>query len=179
LASNMRRELLSGEMPDFDSKPSFFECTSGCEISSEYVDDDYCDCAECEDEAPNYTCETCDAGCPTECDGYTQCVSDESDVPFVCASGCEIVADFVNDNHCDCAECEDEPDYTCETCDDGCPIECGESRQCGEKGRKLFVKGKGRGSHNATGKVKKGAIGVSRRGFGRGRGQGSSSTSKH
>ena len=82
LASNLRRDLLSGDMPtemgtDMSTDmptDGIFECTSGCEISSDCVLDAYCDCPECEDEAPYFTCETC-GGCPDfdDCGDYRQC----------------------------------------------------------------------------------------------------------
>jgi hypothetical protein len=46
----------------------------------------------------------------------------------MCVDGCELVLDYVNDGVCDCAECEDEDPFTCETCREGCPADCGDTR---------------------------------------------------
>ena len=51
-----------------------FSCNDGCPISEDFIDDYYCDCSECEDEA-NWTCDTCLGGCPTDCYDYTYCSS--------------------------------------------------------------------------------------------------------
>jgi len=61
--------------PDFDGSETedAFTCNNGCEISPEYENDAYCDCAECEDER-DFTCETC-GGCPKpiDCGDYIEC----------------------------------------------------------------------------------------------------------
>ena len=48
-----------------------FTCNDGCPITEEYIDDQYCDCSECEDE----TYCGCDSyyGCPTECGDWEPC----------------------------------------------------------------------------------------------------------
>eukprot|EP00808_Paulinella_micropora_P012902 g6558.t1 len=47
-------------------------CENGCAIPIYYVNDEYCDCTQCEDE-DNWDCNTCGEGCPTQCDNYTKC----------------------------------------------------------------------------------------------------------
>ena len=51
-----------------------FTCDDGCEINKGYVDDNDCDCSNCEDEAV-FNCTACFGGCPSECGHYTHCTS--------------------------------------------------------------------------------------------------------
>jgi hypothetical protein len=56
--------------PPVDQSPSM--CINGCELDSTYVNDEWCDCAECEDE-DSFTCETHGDGCPTDYGDWTDC----------------------------------------------------------------------------------------------------------
>ena len=47
-----------------------FLCDDGCSILDGYVNDNYCDCPECEDE-DDWTCSTCT--CPTGCGEFYVC----------------------------------------------------------------------------------------------------------
>eukprot|EP00808_Paulinella_micropora_P025228 g77958.t1 len=49
---------------------------------------------------------------------------------FFCNDGCEIEKKFVNDTLCDCSDCGDEQNYTCATCFQGCPQNCGNYTVC-------------------------------------------------
>ena len=86
--SQTERHLLMGDFPDDASRcevcnafgascapaeTEVFSCNNGCGIDWGYVNDAYCDCAECEDEF-DFTCETC-GGCPspTDCGEYIEC----------------------------------------------------------------------------------------------------------
>jgi hypothetical protein len=126
-------------------------CANGCQIHSMWLNNGFCDCAECEDE-DNFTCETCRDGCPpAECaekmgTAISDLMSSDCGVifthspspmppptppPFTCNNGCEIAGEYVNDGRlCDCAECEDEDSFTCETCEEECPTECGAFSDC-------------------------------------------------
>ena len=54
---------------------SSFTCDSGdCTISDSYVNDDWCDCPDCSDEA-YYDCDRC-GGCPDECGDFVLCEND-------------------------------------------------------------------------------------------------------
>lgn len=106
-----------------------FDCGNGCLIPggpsffASFVNDGVCDCpGNCADEFDTgWTCETCN--CPTTCltarsnvvcgEPYFQCPD----------SDCKVPVDAINDNACNCPGCEDEKDWTCETCDLGCPFE--------------------------------------------------------
>ena len=117
-------------------------CDDGCNISIYYVNDEYFDCSNCEDEA-EYSCSTCSGGCPSSCGGYTFCTKNYFELPErECVdlydtrsrSECSILSTKVNDGYCDCDGCEDEQFYTCSTCDGGCPSGCDEvvSESCGD-----------------------------------------------
>ena len=113
----------------------YFDCEDGCQISSGYVDDHWCDCSKCEDET-DWECETCSEGCPTDCGDYTYCSSDatattsEASNYYECDDGCLIFSSYVNDNYCDCSNCEDEDCNSCDTCsfyyDDCSSLSCGD-----------------------------------------------------
>ena len=50
-----------------------FDCDDGCFVIDDWVNDNYCDCSNCEDEySTGWTCSTC-PGCPTVCGDYEQC----------------------------------------------------------------------------------------------------------
>ena len=106
-----------------------FDCGNGCLIPDLYMKDGNCHCpGTCADEADpfgtstfgGWTCETCK--CSTQCG-----VLRNSNVPcgwlyFQCpGSECKVLLNSLNDNRCDCPGCEDEKDWTCDTCDFGCP----------------------------------------------------------
>lgn len=104
-----------------------YECDDGCKILESYVDDSYCDCANCEDES-RWTCESCHERCPANhsCgDDWSYCINREtlsqSNSSYLCSDGCTISRQFVNDSYCDCGDCDDEPDWNCDTCAGGCP----------------------------------------------------------
>ena len=112
-----------------------FECDDGCQIFDDYVNDDYCDCTNCEDEI-DWTCDNCNFHCPTECGDYRDCGGHNLNASFECDDGCTISVNYINDNMCDCSNCEDESDWTCETCNAGvCPSsdECGWFVHCDYK----------------------------------------------
>ena len=120
-----------------------FQCpNTTCWIPRAFLNDDYCDCPQCEDEE-FHSCEDCGLGltsfagnsdvCPdvrcgnpdsSRYGGTQSClgtglVSD----PFTCPdpdggiSGCTINKSLVNDLRCDCpGTCADEANYTCENC---------------------------------------------------------------
>ena len=107
-----------------------FDCGNGCLIPGgppgffgSFLNDGVCDCpGNCADEFDTgWTCEICN--CPTTC------LSARSDVVcgepyFQCPdSDCKVPIRAMNDNACNCPGCEDEKDWTCETCDLGCPFE--------------------------------------------------------
>ena len=102
-----------------------FVCDDGCQIYSEYENDGWCDCSECEDE-DYYTCESC--GCPTQCYDYVYCGNGYGcNNTFSCSDGCNVPCDWVNDNYCDCSDCGDEisTGHDCDSCG-GCPTDCGD-----------------------------------------------------
>ena len=50
-----------------------YGCNDGCVIPEEWLNDYYCDCSQCEDEA-YWTCGTCSSeGCPEVCGEFVQC----------------------------------------------------------------------------------------------------------
>ena len=107
-----------------------FTCDDGCEISSNYYDDYYCDCSNCEDES-KWDCSTCAGGCFDTCGDYGYCVTNNNSL-FECDDGCYILETFTDDSYCDCSTCEDEKDYDCDSCSGGCPSEgvCSEYTLC-------------------------------------------------
>ena len=106
---------------------SSFDCSDGCSIHNDYINDGYCDCSSCEDES-YWSCDSC-PGCPTTCGNYTLCVGNTT---FTCDNGCAIAAIYLNDSFCDCNNCEDEPNYNCTTCLGGCPDNDPETTNCGD-----------------------------------------------
>ena len=57
------------------SNSATFKCSGGCEISTDFVDDNECDCPNCDDES-EWTCASCPA-C-NECSEYIHCIGDSS-----------------------------------------------------------------------------------------------------
>ena len=56
-------------------RPSdYVNCDDGCPIFEDYVNDDWCDCSNCEDEQ-SWNCTNCYGGCPQSCGGYGYCPS--------------------------------------------------------------------------------------------------------
>ena len=56
---------------DDDDCDNCFKCDDGCQISSGYQNDGWCDCTNCEDE-DNWKCSSC-GGCPSSCGDYKNC----------------------------------------------------------------------------------------------------------
>ena len=113
----------------------YFVCNDGCNISSSYYNDSWCDCITCEDE-PLFNCTSCLGGCPDadECGVFAGlCVEPSGNNTFVCNDDCVIDNQYYNDSWCDCTECEDEPDWTCSACG-GCPDNCYSSIDCSNGG---------------------------------------------
>eukprot|EP00808_Paulinella_micropora_P011760 g60221.t1 len=48
------------------------QCSDGCLLKPTFVNDSSCDCSDCGDE-PDWDCNSCSQGCPTECGTYTEC----------------------------------------------------------------------------------------------------------
>ena len=140
-----------------DDSGSYFYCSNGCQISSSYYNDSYCDCPSCEDE-PLWTCSTC-GGCPnsTNCGDYVSCSSSTTSSPdttsmsyptttsssfgttadvYTCYSGCTIPSSYYDDGWCDCDQCEDEVYWTCDSCSsDGCAnCTSGDANSCDGSG---------------------------------------------
>ena len=114
---------------------SCYTCNSGCEINDLFVDDNWCDCPDC-DEEPNWTCATCtcpsDADCPNDfyqCGGGSSTFSTTPGI-YVCNDGCPILDLYIDDDWCDCSSCEDESSWTCASCGD-CPDDCNDFIPCG------------------------------------------------
>ena len=127
----------------------YWECSDGCSIRDDWVNDDYCDCRDCSDEYnTEWNCGNCD--CPDSCGEFTYCpgypdgtstfgvngeLSDSDDSEeityFDCNDGCNIIPlDYVNDGSwCDCFDCSDEEEWTCDSCVGGCPIGCNENNE--------------------------------------------------
>ena len=106
-----------------------FPCPgSSCTINIFRVNDGSCDCPTCADEA-HFTCETCNAGCPTElsCNSLHEYQCDPR--AFFCPLTSDgticspFPASYVNDNVCDCPDCSDEQNWDCSNCSAGC-TEC-------------------------------------------------------
>ena len=116
-----------------------FSCNDGCTVPYYWVNDDWCDCGECEDEyETGWTCSSC--LCPTECGIYYHCDNSsngaygstrasDSDKYFFCDDGCKIDESWQNDHYCDCQNCEDETDWDCQSCGK-CPHTCGDYIYC-------------------------------------------------
>ena len=91
-----------------------------CFILPQYVNDNYCDCADCADEDA-WTCDTCDYGCGP-CGQGRPC---DLSAGRCEGTDCIILRVLLNDNICDCPNCTDEDNWNCDTCDSGCPETCG------------------------------------------------------
>lgn len=113
---------------DPDTTPCIFLCADGCGLPFIWKDDDFCDCANCEDEdeSQGFICNTNGGVC--DCPAFCGDVTDRCEPPvpppppFLCQGGCPINPDYVNDNYCDCPQCDDEDSWSCATC--SCPT-CG------------------------------------------------------
>lgn len=110
------------------------------------MNDNHCDCPQCEDEwDTGYDCDSC-GGCPRGCGDSFDCVgplnpklcpvdwtleSFKKLPPFKCKTGWVIDGAAERDGKCDCRDCEDEEGlWTCETCG-ACPAQCGIPVTCG------------------------------------------------
>ena len=99
-----------------------FRCPeSSCKIGIYRVNDGSCDCPTCADEA-GYTCEMCQAGCPTELD-CNPLHTYQCEARVFNSSNCVIPFSWINDDICDCRDCVDEQNWGCSNCSSGCPIE--------------------------------------------------------
>ena len=59
--------------------PNNFTCDDNCSVPHYWVNDDWCDCSNCEDEyETGWNCNTCT--CPTECNDYHYCGSTNTGV---------------------------------------------------------------------------------------------------
>ena len=57
-----------------------FNCSDGCEIDCELVNDDYCDCHDCGDEiTTGYNCDNCGCRDEYDCENFVYCGSDSSE----------------------------------------------------------------------------------------------------